>query len=498
MEDVAPRKRRTQRSPTPPKRKILFHSPHRRELKIEENSSRKKKERKRSPSSPSSSPSSSFDKSSGYSSQEEQRRGHQRSYAAWKGSNKLKKLKERKRSPSSPSSSPSSSFDKSSGYSSQEEQRRGHQRSYAAWKGSNKLKKFKEGGTNIPFSPMMATVYKKIECEEQKQQFCAGLPKDMNEYVNSQILESALAVIHHTMVAARINFHQGAKRNLKPMETKDKQEYKEKNFSQNSSKGDSNNSKAKEKGAFKARLLVELIVLQALLLLICGLWFEPQGAISGASLAVALPTALLVYSWLHYLILMGRQQLVMISGKQINNLNEGQADLDSNISIKASVNQKLNLPLETIVEDSHLDSSSELSYFEMTSSSTKVNFDLGPSNKGESSEDGMERYCVKVEDRRGDMKDLVPVIYSGDRYFDDQGFMYIVVLNPSIVDKWGMMGTKEKVDVEPEEAPPALDKPNLNLRRINDMTRVNIDNIFLRLYKYDGGEHAITDVKNLF
>ncbi|MCO5578165.1 hypothetical protein L7F22_032003 [Adiantum nelumboides] len=53
-----------------------------------------------------------------------------------------------------------------------------------------------------------------------------------------------------------------------------------------------------------------------------------------------------------------------------------------------------------------------------------------------------------------------------------------------------MTGTKEKVDVEPEEAPPALDKPNLKLRRINDMTRVNTDNIFLGLYKYDGGEHA--------
>ncbi|MCO5612812.1 hypothetical protein L7F22_067083 [Adiantum nelumboides] len=150
----------------------------------------------------------------------------------------------------------------------------------------------------------------------------------------------------------------------------------------------------------------------------------------------------------------------------------------------------------------------------MASSSTKVNFDLGPCNKGESSDrnpeqqllfckfqfvnelgakiykDGMERYCVKIEDRQGDMRDLVPIIYSGDRYFDDQGFMYIVVLNPSIVDKWGMTGTKEKVDVEPEEAPPVLDKPNLKLRRINDMTRVNTDNIFLGLYKYDGGEHA--------
>ncbi|MCO5596834.1 hypothetical protein L7F22_050904 [Adiantum nelumboides] len=102
----------------------------------------------------------------------------------------------------------------------------------------------------------------------------------------------------------------------------------------------------------------------------------------------------------------------------------------------------------------------------------------------------MERYCVKVEDRRSDMRDPVPVIYSGDRYFDDQGFMYVVVLNPSIVDEWGMTGTKEKVDIKPEEASPTLDKPNLKLRRINDMISVNTDNIFLGLYKYDRGEHA--------
>ncbi|MCO5565111.1 hypothetical protein L7F22_018782 [Adiantum nelumboides] len=94
MDDVAPRRRRAKRSPTPTKRKRSPHSPHRHETKSKEKSSRKKKERKRSPSSPSSSPSSSSDKSSGYSSQEKQRRGHQRSYAAWKSSSKLKKFKE--------------------------------------------------------------------------------------------------------------------------------------------------------------------------------------------------------------------------------------------------------------------------------------------------------------------------------------------------------------------------------------------------------------------
>ncbi|MCO5557695.1 hypothetical protein L7F22_011266 [Adiantum nelumboides] len=100
---------------------------------------------------------------------------------------------------------------------------------------------------------LKATVYKKIDFKEQKQQFCAGLPEDMNKYVNSQRPKSNSVVIHHTMVAARINFQQGAKRNLKPMEAKDKQEYKVKNSSQNSSKGNSNNNKAKEKGVFKGK-----------------------------------------------------------------------------------------------------------------------------------------------------------------------------------------------------------------------------------------------------
>ncbi|MCO5578312.1 hypothetical protein L7F22_032152 [Adiantum nelumboides] len=69
---------------------------------------------------------------------------------------------------------------------------------------------------------LKATVYKKIDSEEQKQQFCAGLLEDMNEYANSQRPRSISMVIHHTMVAARINFQQGAKRNLKPMEAKEK------------------------------------------------------------------------------------------------------------------------------------------------------------------------------------------------------------------------------------------------------------------------------------
>ncbi|MCO5586289.1 hypothetical protein L7F22_040228 [Adiantum nelumboides] len=47
MEDVAPRRRRAQRSPTPTKRKRSPHSPHRRESKREEKSSTQRRRRER-------------------------------------------------------------------------------------------------------------------------------------------------------------------------------------------------------------------------------------------------------------------------------------------------------------------------------------------------------------------------------------------------------------------------------------------------------------------
>ncbi|MCO5573163.1 hypothetical protein L7F22_026929 [Adiantum nelumboides] len=100
---------------------------------------------------------------------------------------------------------------------------------------------------------LKATVYKKIDFEEQKQQFYAGLLEDMNEYVNSQRPKSNSAVIQHTMVAARIDFQQGAKRNLKPMEMKKKHDRKGKNHPQNSCKGTSSSNKAKEKGVYKGK-----------------------------------------------------------------------------------------------------------------------------------------------------------------------------------------------------------------------------------------------------
>ena len=108
---------------------------------------------------------------------------------------------------------------------------------------------------------LKATVYKRIDFAEQKQQFCAGLPEDISEYVNSQRPKSISAVIHHTMVASRINFQQVGKKSFKPMEPKEQNEQKGKtNATQNSSKAQSNNNKAKvkEKGyKGKAELLLE-------------------------------------------------------------------------------------------------------------------------------------------------------------------------------------------------------------------------------------------------
>ncbi|RYA39310.1 hypothetical protein DD606_25800, partial [Enterobacter cloacae complex sp. GF14B] len=105
--------------------------------------------------------------------------------------------------------------------------------------------------------------------------------------------------------------------------------------------------------------------------------------------------------------------------------------------------------------------------------------------------DGMDRYCVKIEDRPSEFKDLVPVSYSGDRYLDDEGTMYLVVLNPNIVDKWGLMGTKAKVDEELEEKAQIMNFPDARLRRENETTRINTDNIYVGLYKYNNGEQDL-------
>ncbi|MCO5600350.1 hypothetical protein L7F22_054461 [Adiantum nelumboides] len=309
-EDVAPRRRRVQRSPTPTKRKRSPQSPPRRESKKEEKDTKKKKERKRSPSSPSSSSSSSSDESGGSSSRESPIRGHRRSHAAWRRSNKLKKFKEGGKSISFLTYDGTfgatdkvlafiQQFDAAfgdEGFTESSKLRhvamhfqkparqwwaslRANGEAPRTWKNlrvsimkqflsSDAKDKVLTEWRSLKLTPhesiqkyvdkfwdlhLKATVYRKIDFEEQKQQFCAGLPEDMNEYVNSQRPKTISAVIHHTMVPAKINFQQGAKRNLKPMEIKEKHEHKGKNQPQNSSKGNSSNNKAKEKGVYKGK-----------------------------------------------------------------------------------------------------------------------------------------------------------------------------------------------------------------------------------------------------
>ncbi|MCO5605812.1 hypothetical protein L7F22_059996 [Adiantum nelumboides] len=303
---VAPQRRRAQRSPTATKRKTSPHGPPHRESKKEEKDSKKKKDRKRSPSSPSSSSSSSSDESGGYSSKESPRRGHKRSHATWRRSNKLKIFKQGGKSISFltydgifgatdkvlafiqqfDAAFGDEGFTESSklchvAMHFQKSARqwwaslRANGEAPQTWKNlrASNMKQFLSSDATdkvltkwqslklTPFESihkyvdkfwdlhLKAIIYKKIEFEEQKQQFCAGLPEDMNDYVNSQRPKSFFAVIHHTMVATRINFQQG----LKPMETKEKHEHKEKNQPQNSSKGNSSNNKAKEKGVYKGK-----------------------------------------------------------------------------------------------------------------------------------------------------------------------------------------------------------------------------------------------------
>src|SRR3569832_1848638 len=76
----------------------------------------------------------------------------------------------------------------------------------------------------------------------------------MNEYVNSQEPKSIKTVIHHTMVASKINFQQGAKRTFKPMESKGERNGSSwKNNNQSTSKGNQGSKKAKEKGAYQGK-----------------------------------------------------------------------------------------------------------------------------------------------------------------------------------------------------------------------------------------------------
>ena len=53
---------------------------------------------------------------------------------------------------------------------------------------------------------LKATVFCKIDYAKQKQQLCAGLPKDMASYVNSQRPMTIMGVIHHAVIASKLSF----------------------------------------------------------------------------------------------------------------------------------------------------------------------------------------------------------------------------------------------------------------------------------------------------
>ena len=52
---------------------------------------------------------------------------------------------------------------------------------------------------------LKATVYIKINLNEQRQQFCAGLPEDMQTYVQALRPKTIAEVIHHTAIASKFS-----------------------------------------------------------------------------------------------------------------------------------------------------------------------------------------------------------------------------------------------------------------------------------------------------
>ena len=104
---------------------------------------------------------------------------------------------------------------------------------------------------------LKANVYKTIDFEEKKEQFLAGLPEEMSEYVNSQRIKSISQVLHHTMVASKLHFNLGQGKGFKAGKAREYRESKGKNQAnnQNPSKAHTKNpngtnkvNKTKEKG----------------------------------------------------------------------------------------------------------------------------------------------------------------------------------------------------------------------------------------------------------
>ena len=91
-------------------------------------------------------------------------------------------------------------------------------------------------------------VFKRIEFAEQKQQFCAGLPKDLKAYVNAQKPRTISAFIHHTLVASKIFPNAlNATKNVNRAPQGDKSHQGNKQISYHKPQGD----KKKDKGFYK-------------------------------------------------------------------------------------------------------------------------------------------------------------------------------------------------------------------------------------------------------
>ena len=70
---------------------------------------------------------------------------------------------------------------------------------------------------------LKACVFEDIGFQEQKQQYCVGLTEDMHTYTNAQKPNTIAAMIHHSMLAAKILAPSSTKVVAKPSEREDKQ-----------------------------------------------------------------------------------------------------------------------------------------------------------------------------------------------------------------------------------------------------------------------------------
>lgn len=104
---------------------------------------------------------------------------------------------------------------------------------------------------------LKACVFEDVGFQEQKQQYCVGLPEDMRTYINAQKPKTIAAVIHHSfLVAAKIFASSSTKVVAKPSEREEKQNERQGDRPSNgkkiaNEKKVSDANKGKEKGQYK-------------------------------------------------------------------------------------------------------------------------------------------------------------------------------------------------------------------------------------------------------